>query len=52
MYLTSAKGYENAGVRLLIKKTGIIWASTKNVKYGLGVQNISDLILKEICGIY
>ena len=52
MYLTSAKGYENVGVRLLIKKTGIIWASMKNVKYGLGVQNISDLILKEICGIY
>ena len=24
----------------------------KNVKDGLGVKNMSDLILKEICGIY
>ena len=53
MYLISAKGYTNAGVRLLIEKeTGIIWASMKNVQDGLGVQNISDLVWKEIYGIY
>ena len=53
MYLISAKGYENAGVRPLIEKeTGIIWASMKNLQDGLGVQNISDLVLKEIYGIY
>ena len=52
MYLISPKGYENAGIRLLIeKKTGIIWASMKIVQEGLGVQNISDLVLKEIYGI-
>ena len=52
MYLISTKGYENAGVRLLIEKeTGIIWVSMKNVQDGLGVQNISDLVLKEIYGI-
>ena len=33
------------------KKTGIIWASTKNVQDGLDVQNISDLVLKEIYSI-
>ena len=53
MYLISAKGYTNAGVRLLIEKeTGIIWASMENVQDGLGVQNISDLVWKEIYGIY
>ena len=24
----------------------------KNIKYGLGVKSISDLVLKEICGAY
>ena len=53
MYLISTKGYENAGVRLLIEKeTGIIWVSMKNVQHGLGVQNISDLVLQEIYSIY
>ena len=53
MYLISAKGYENAGVRLLIEKgTGIIWLSMKNVQNGVGVQNISDLVLKEIYRIF
>ena len=41
MYLISAKGYENAGVRFLIEKdTGITLTSMKNVQDGLGVQNI------------
>ena len=53
MYLISDRGYENAGVRLLIEKeTGIIWVSMKNVQDGSGVQKISDLVLKEIYGIY
>ena len=35
MYLISAKGYENTGVCLLIvKKTGEIWTSMKNVADG------------------
>ena len=37
---------------LIIKKTGEIWASMKNVHKGLGVKNMSGLILKEIYGIY
>ena len=53
MYLISGKGYENAGVCLLIEiETDIIWLSMKNVQNGLGVQNISDLVLQEIHGIY
>ena len=53
MSLISAKGYENAGVgHLIIKKTGELWVSIKDVGDGLGVKNISDLVLKEICGIY
>ena len=47
MYLISAEGYTNARVDLLIiKKTGKIWVSMKNVHNGLGVKNMSDLIFK------
>ena len=53
MYLISAERYKNAGVHvLIIRKTGEIRVSMKNVHNGLGVKNISDLILKGIYGIY
>ena len=53
MYLISAKGYKKAGVYFLtVRKTGENWVSIKNVHNGLGVKNISDLVLKEIFGIY
>ena len=49
VHLISAEGYKNAGVHLLIEKeTGIIWASIKNGQDGLGIQNISDLVLYNI----
>ena len=52
MYLISAKWHENTGVKpLWIKKTSAIWPKMKDVQDGLGVQNISDLVLKEIYGI-
>ena len=53
MYLMSAEGYKNAVVHFLrVRKTDEIWTSMKNVRKGLGVKNMSDLILKEIYGIY
>ena len=53
MCLRSAEGYKNAGVHFLrVRKTGEIWSSMKDVHKGLGVKNMSDLILKEIYGIY
>ena len=53
MYLISAEGYKSAGVHFLkVRKTGEIWSSIKDVHKGLGVKNMSDLVLKEICGIY
>ena len=53
MYLISTEGYENAGVEfLIIKKTGEIWTKMKDIQNGLGIQNISDLVLKEIYCIY
>ena len=53
MSLISTKGYENAGVsHLIIKKTGKLWVSMKNVGDRLGVKNVSDLVLKEIYSIY
>ena len=53
IYLRSAEGCKNAGVDLLIiKKTGDIWTKMKDVEDGSVVQNISDLVFKEIYGIY
>ena len=53
MNLISAEGYKNAKVHFLrIRKTNKLWISIKDVGDGLGVKNISDLVLKEIYGIY
>ena len=53
MYLLSAEGYKNASVHFLtVRKTGKIWPSMKDVHKGLGVKNMSDLILREIYRIY
>ena len=52
MYLIQAGGYINAGVySLRVQKTGEIWPSMKDVGSGMGVKNISDLVLKEIHGV-
>ena len=53
MSLISAQGYKNANVHCLkIRKTDELWVCMKDVAVGLGVKSISDLVLKEICGIY
>ena len=53
MYLISAEGYKNTDVHILIiRKAAKIWGSMKNVQDGLGVKNMSDLIIKELYGIY
>ena len=47
MYLISPEGYKNANVEFLtIKPTSEIWVSMKDVGSGMGVKNISDLVLK------
>ena len=52
MYLISAERYKNANVEFLtIKTTSEIWVSMKDVGNGIGVKNISDLVLKEIYGM-
>ena len=52
MYLISAERYKNANVEFLtIKTTSEIWVSMKNIGSGMGVKNISNLVLKEIYGI-
>ena len=49
MYLISAEGYKYVKVDFLtINKTGEIWISMKDVGSGMGVKNISYLVLKEI----
>ena len=53
MCLISVEGYENAGVDLLIiKETSEIWKKMKDIQNGLGIENISDLVLKEIYSIH
>ena len=37
---------------LRVRKTGEIWLSMKDVHKGVGVKNMSDLILKEKSSIY
>ena len=52
MYLISAEVYKNANVAFLtIKRTNEIGVSMKDIGSGIGVKNISDLVLKEIYGI-
>ena len=52
MYLISTEGYKNANADFLkIKTAGEIWVSVKDVGSGMGVINISDLVLEEIYGI-
>ena len=52
MYLISAEGYKNPKVDFLtIKTISEIWVNMKDVGNGIGVKNISDLVLKEIYGI-
>ena len=51
MDLISAKAYENVKV-YTIKVKKDLWVSMKDIGNGLGVKNISDLVLKEIQGHY
>ena len=52
IYLISAEGYKNTNVGfLIIKTTSAIWVNMKDVGRGMGVKNISDLVLKETYGI-
>ena len=53
MYLISAEGYKNAKVDFLTitTTTSEIWVSMKDVGSGMGVKNISDLVLKGAYGI-
>ena len=48
----SIEGYENANFICLKNKNGDLWVIMKNVKDGLGVKNMFDLVLKEIYGAH
>ena len=51
MYLILTEGYKNAKVDFLTIKTNEISVNMKDVRGGMGVKNISDLVLKEIYGV-
>ena len=51
MHLISAEGYKNAKVDIkIVRETGEIWVSMKDVGNGIDVKNIFDLVLKDIYG--
>ena len=52
MDVISMEGYEYAKVICLKTKNGDLWVIMKRVKDGLGVKNMSDLVLKEIYGAH
>ena len=52
MDLISNEGYENPNVICLKNKNGDLRVIMKYVKDGLGVKNMSDLLLKKIYGTY
>ena len=37
---------------VIIKETSEIWKKMKDIQNGLGIENISDLVLKEIYSIH
>ena len=48
MYLISAEGYKNVKVDIkIVREMYEIWASMKDIGNGIGVKNISDLVLKK-----
>ena len=51
MGLITAEGYTNAKVHT-IKVKKVLWVSMKDIGNGLGVTNISDLVLKEMNSRY
>ena len=52
MHLISAEEYKSVNVEFLtIKPTNEIWVSMKDVRSGMGLKNISNLVLKKIYGI-
>ena len=52
MYLISAEGYKNAEFDAkVVIRTGESCVSMKDVGSGMGIKNITDLVLKEIHGV-
>ena len=53
MFNISAENYKNAAVHTVtVDNKELFWVKMNDVQDGLGVNNISDLVSKETCGIY
>ena len=37
---------------ITVKNKGFFWVKMKDVQHGLGVENMSDLLRREMCGIF
>ena len=52
MVVITVQNYTNAKVHTIaVKNKELFWVKMIDVQKGLGIQNISDLVRKEICGI-
>ena len=52
MVLITADNYVDAGVNTITVKKKLFWVKMIDVQNGLGLKNISDLLRKEMYGIF
>ena len=52
MVFITIKSYKNAGVNVIKDNKDYFWVKMKNVANGLDIKNISDLLIKEMQGIF
>ena len=53
MFVITVEAYKNANVpTITVQNKKLFWVKMTDVEKGLGIKNISDLLRKEMCGIF
>ena len=53
MVVITIENYLNAGVHIItVENEELLWVKMDDVKRGLGIKNIFDLLRKEMCSIF
>ena len=53
MVVITVESYLNAGVHIItVENEELLWVKMDDVKRGLGIKNIFDLLRKEMCSIF
>ena len=52
MVFITIESYKNAGVNVIKDNQYYLWVQMKDVENRLGIRNISDLLIKEMEGIF